>query len=203
MDYPCFSKTSFSELWQYNNVKWGIPLACCVFGWWFATLPFIAKYFVEAQGMSPDLMGETMGLLGVSGLLSSIIVPSLSDKIGRKPVMFIFMTLGIFYPFAVYFLAGSALHLPAMFFTYFMMGCLAMVAAVIPSEAVPEHLRAKAMGLIMGIAEIVGGVIVPALAGVLSDKIDPSAFLWVSASLAFIGLFFAMKLRESLKIEAY
>ncbi len=197
------SKTNFAELWQYNNVKWGIPLACCVFGWWFATLPFIAKYFVEAQGMSPDQMGKTMGLLGVSGLLSSIIVPALSDRIGRKPVMFIFMTLGIFYPFAVYFLAGSALHLPAMFITYFMMGCLAMVAAVIPSEAVPEHLRAKAMGLIMGIGEIVGGVIVPALAGVLSDKIDPSAFLWVSSSLAFMGLFFAMKLKESLNLKMY
>lgn len=86
-----------------------------------------------------------------------------------------------------------------MFITYFMMGCLAMVAAVIPSEAVPTHLRAKAMGLIMGVGEIVGGVLVPALAGVLSDKIAPSAFLWVSSSLAFLGLFFAMKLRETLE----
>lgn len=193
------STTNFSELWAYNNVKWGIPLACCVFGWWFATLPFISKYFVNVQGMTGDEMGKTMGLLGVSGLLSSIIVPGLSDRIGRKPVMFIFMTLGILYPFAVYFLAGTAFHLPAMFITYFMMGCLAMVAAVIPSEAVPTHLRAKAMGLIMGVGEIVGGVLVPALAGVLSDKVAPSAFLWVSSSLAFLGLFFAMKLQETLK----
>jgi MFS family permease len=47
-------------------------------------------------------MGKTMGLLGVSGLLSSIIVPALSDKIGRKPVMFVFMALGVLYPLAVY-----------------------------------------------------------------------------------------------------
>lgn len=192
-------KASLGELLQYNNVKWGIAVACCVFGWWFASLPFIAKYFVSVQGMSPDEMGKTMGLLGVSGLLSSIIVPALSDRIGRKPVMFLFMALGVMYPFAVHFLNGSSFQLPAMFTTYFMMGCLAMIAAVIPSEAVPEHLRANAMGLIMGIGEIVGGVLVPALAGILSDNINPSAFLWVSSALALLGLLFVSRLHETLK----
>lgn len=189
------SSLNIKELLQYNNVKWGIGAACCVFGWWFATLPFISNYFVAEQGMSADDMGKTMGLLGVSGLVSSIIVPGLSDKIGRKKVLFIFMTIGIFYPFAVYFLAGSALHLPAMFFTYFMMGAIPLVAAVIPSAAVPNHLKAKAIGLITALAEIFGGVLVPAIAGILSDKIDPSAFLWISALLAFVGLFFVAKLK--------
>lgn len=193
------SALNIAELLQYNNIKWGIGAACCVFGWWFATLPFISNYFVNFQGMSADEMGKTMGLLGVSGLLSSVIVPGLSDKIGRKKVLLIFMVVGMFYPFAVYFLAGSAIHLPAMFLTYFTMGLLPIVAAVVPSEAVPEHLKAKALGFITGIAEIVGGVMVPALSGVLSDKIDPSAFLWVAAALAFIGLFFVMKLKEPAK----
>lgn len=193
------SALNIAELLQYNNIKWGIGAACCVFGWWFATLPFISNYFVNFQGMSADEMGKTMGLLGVSGLLSSVIVPGLSDKIGRKKVLLLFMVVGMFYPFAVYFLAGSSIHLPAMFFTYFMMGLLPIVAAVLPSESVPEHLKAKALGFITAIAEIVGGVMVPALAGVLSDKIDPSAFLWVAAALAFIGLFFVMKLKEPAK----
>ncbi|MCP1381293.1 MFS transporter [Runella salmonicolor] len=194
------STLNISELLQYNNIKWGIGAACCVFGWWFATLPFISNYFVNSQGMSADQMGKTMGLLGVSGLLSSVIVPGLSDKIGRKKVLLIFMVVGMFYPFAVYFLAGSVLHLPAMFLTYFMMGLLPVVAAVLPSESVPDHLKAKALGFITAIAEIVGGVMVPALAGVLSDKIDPSAFLWVAAALALIGLFFVMKLKEPSKL---
>jgi MFS family permease len=188
------STTNFTELLQYNNIKWGIGAACCVFGWWFATLPFISNYFVNTQGMSADEMGKTMGLLGVSGLLSSIFVPALSDKIGRKKVLNIFMTIGIFYPFAVYYLAGTVVHLPAMFLTYFMMGLLPIVAAVVPSESVPDHLKAKAIGLITAIAEIVGGVLIPAIAGILSDKIDPSAFLWVAASLAVFGLFFISKL---------
>lgn len=189
------STLNISELLQYNNIKWGIPTACCVFGWWFATLPFISKYFVESQGMSADDMGKTMGLLGVSGLVSSIIVPAMSDKIGRKKVLLIAFSVGILYPFAVYFFKGSAIQLPAMFVTYFMMGAIPLVAAVIPSEAVPVHLKAKGIGLITGIGEIIGGVLVPALAGVLSDSVDPSAFLWVSASLGVLALFFGSKLK--------
>jgi MFS family permease len=190
------SGLNISELLQYNNIKWGIGAACCIFGWWFATLPFISNYFVNTQGMSADDMGKTMGFLGVSGLVSSIIVPGLSDKIGRKKVLFMFVALGIFYPFAVYYLMGTALHLPAMFLTYFTMGSIPLVAAVIPSEAVPNHLKAKAIGFITGIAEIVGGVIVPAISGVLSDKITPSAFLWVAATLAVFALFFVSKLQD-------
>ena len=195
------SSLNISELLQYNNIKWGIGAACCIFGWWFATLPFISNYFVNTQGMSADDMGKTMGLLGVSGLVSSIIVPGLSDKIGRKKVLFMFVALGIFYPFAVYYLVGTSFHLPAMFLTYFTMGSIPLVAAVIPSEAVPNHLKAKAIGLITGIAEIVGGVLVPAISGVFSDKIAPSAFLWVAAILAVFTLFFVSKLEDNKLVQ--
>lgn len=195
------SAVNFSELLRHNNVRWGIPAACCVFGWWFASLPFIANYFVHTQGMSPNDMGKTMGLLGVSSLVSSIFVAGLSDRVGRKPVLFLFCLIGVFYPFAVHFLAGSASQLPALFLTYFMMGLLPIVAAVIPSEAVPDYLKAKAIGLVTGVAELVGGVLVPALSGVLSDAIHPSAFLWVSSAMAILGLFFMSKLEETAPVK--
>ena len=194
------SSLNISELLQYNNIKWGIGAACCLFGWWFATLPFISNYFVNVQGMSADSMGKTMGLLGISGLVSSILVTALSDRIGRKKVLLIFLALGVLYPFAVIYLNGNVFHLPAMFITYFTMGAIPLVAAVIPSQSVPPHLKAKAIGLITGIGEIVGGVLVPAIAGLLSDKIKPSAFLWVSAIMAILGIYFASKLNEPKRI---
>lgn len=186
-----------TELLRFNNVKWGIVVACCIFGWWFATLPFIANYFVNQQGMITDQMGKTMGLLGVSGLLSSIVIPALSDRFGRKPVLILACAVGVLYPVAVQYLPGSALQLPAMFLTYFMMGAIPLAAAVIPSEAVADHLKAKAIGLITGVAEIVGGVLVPGMAGALSDSLTPSAFLWVAASLAVLGGIAATFLTES------
>lgn len=193
------SAINFSELIKYNNIKWGIPAACCIFGWWFAMLPFISNYLVNTQGMTNEDMGKTMGLLGVSGLVSSIVVPTLSDIFGRKKILTIFSIVGVVYPFAVHYLAGSVFQLPAMFLTYFTMGLIPIVAAVVPSAAVPIHLKAKAIGLITAIAEIVGGVVVPAIAGILSDKISSSAFLWVSSFLALTALVFISKLKESNK----
>ncbi len=185
------------ELWQYNNIKWGTPLACCVFGWWFATIPFITKYFTDVQGMEAGTMQKTMGLLGVAMLLSSLFFPGISDKIGRKKALLIALALGIFYPFAVYFLNGSRAHLPAMFITYAMVGTIPLVAAIVPSEAVPSRLKAKAVGFVTAVAEIVGGVLIPAIAGGLSDAINESAFLWVAAVLAVLSLFFLSKLEET------
>jgi MFS family permease len=190
-----------SELLGYRNIRYSIGLMCCVLGWWFGSLPFISRYFVAVQGMTPDQMGQTMGLLGVSGLIGSAMVPALSDRFGRKPILFIFLTLGVLYPAAVYFLPGSPLQLPLMFVSYFMMGCIAIAGAVLPSEAVPEHMRAKAMGLIMGVGELVGGVLVPTVAGLLSDTVDPSAFLAVSSLMAAAGLFFVLNLNETAPVK--
>ena len=188
---------NIKELWQYNNIKWGTLLACCVFGWWFATIPFITKYFTDVQGMDAGTMQKTMGLLGVAMLISSLFFPGISDKIGRKKALLIALSLGIFYPFAVYFLNGSGAHLPVMFITYAMVGTIPLVAAIVPSEAVPNRLKAKAIGFVTAVAEIVGGVLVPAIAGGLSDAINESAFLWVAAVLALLSLFFLSKLEET------
>lgn len=185
------------ELWKYNNIKWGTMLACCVFGWWFATIPFITKYFTDVQGMDAGTMQKTMGLLGVAMLLSSLFFPGISDKIGRKKALLIALLLGVFYPFAVYFLNGSGAHLPVMFITYAMVGTIPLVAAIVPSEAVPNRLKAKAIGFVTAVAEIVGGVLIPAIAGGLSDAINESAFLWVAAILAVLSLFFLNKLQET------
>lgn len=186
-----------SALWRYKNVRKSMAIACAIFGWWFASLPFITKFFVNVQGMSNDEMGKTMGLLGLSGLLSAIIVPTLSDKFGRRKILLIFVFIGIFYPITVQFLAGSSLHLPAMFLTYFMMGTMPIAAAVLPLEAVPDHLKAKSLGFITAMGEIIGGVITPAIAGILSDFLHPAAFLWVSSLLAIIGFLFLLRFRES------
>ncbi|MEN8825350.1 MAG: MFS transporter [Wenyingzhuangia sp.] len=185
------------ELWQYNNIKWGTLLACCVFGWWFATIPFITKYFTDVQGMDAGTMQKTMGLLGVAMLISSLFFPGISDKIGRKKALLIALSFGVFYPFAVYFLNGSGAHLPVMFVTYAMVGTIPLVAAIVPSEAVPNRLKAKAVGFVTAVAEIVGGVLVPAIAGGLSDAINESAFLWIAAALAVLSLFFLSKLEET------
>lgn len=194
-------KLNVKELLKYHNIKWGLVVACCVFGWWFSTIPFITKYFTNIQGMSAGEMQKTMGLLGVAMLFFSLFFPGISDKIGRKRALLIAILLGICYPFAIYFLQGTGTHLPAMLLTYGMVGTLPLVAAVIPSEAVPNHLKGVAIGFVTAVAEVVGGVMVPAISGVLSDLVDESAFLWVSSALAVIAFLATFKLKSNPELE--
>jgi len=53
-----------------------------------------------------------------------------------------------------------------------------------------------AIGFVTAVGEVVGGVIVPAVSGILSDVVDESAFLWVAAALAIIGFLATFKLQE-------
>jgi MFS family permease len=191
------ARPNFRDLLRYHNIRWGVVAACCVMGWWFATLPFITKYFTDIQGMEAGEMQKTMGLLGVSMLLFSLFFPGISDKIGRKKALLIAIALGAFYPFAVFFLNGSGLHLPAMFLSYGMVGAIPLVAAIIPSEAVPNRLKGIAIGFVTAIGEIVGGVLVPAVSGALSDLVDESAFLWVAAVLAVLAFLAVTKLEAN------
>lgn len=195
------ARPNFRDLLRYHNIRWGVVAACCVMGWWFATLPFITKYFTDIQGMEAGEMQKTMGLLGVSMLLFSLFFPGISDKIGRKKALLIATALGAFYPFAVFFLNGSGLHLPAMFLSYGMVGAIPLVAAIIPSEAVPNRLKGIAIGFVTAIGEIVGGVLVPAVSGALSDLVDESAFLWVAAVLAVLAFLAVTKLEDKPKVE--
>ena len=108
------------------------------------------RYFIELQNFTEAEMGKTMGLMGVSSLLSGLIVTGLSDRFGRKPVINLFLLVGIFFPLALLFLVGSGWQMPAMFLAYFMFGTVPIVLGVIPSETVPAHSTAKAIGLLAG-----------------------------------------------------
>jgi MFS family permease len=72
-----------------------------------------------------------------------------------------------------------------------------MFMATVPSESVAPAQVATAMGFVMGIGEIIGGVGGPALAGRLSDIYGLSAPLWLLAALALLGGTTALFLRET------
>ena len=53
------------------------------------------------------------------------------------------------------------------------------------------------MGIVMGIGEILGGVLAPSFAGLLSDRYGLSAPLWFLAILAIMGGITAIFLKET------
>jgi hypothetical protein len=69
--------------------------------------------------------------------------------------------------------------------------------ATIPAETVPRAVMATALGLIMGVGEVVGGFVAPALAGQLSDVFGLGAAMLVSAGAAMVVTLLSLALTET------
>jgi predicted MFS family arabinose efflux permease len=190
---------SLRELLGYKNMRIGFILACLLMTWLNSAMTFMPKFFTEVQGFSNENMGKTMGLMGVASFIAGILVTALSDKFGRKPIISIFIFIGLFYPLAIVFLGGSDLQIPVMFVAYFMFGAFPLVLGAIPFETVPKNSVGKAIGLLAGAGEIVGGVIIPFVCGILADKFGLSAPFYVSFFAAVLALFFSFQLVETKK----
>lgn len=190
---------SFDAILKFKNIRIGLVLSCLLFTWLNACLTFMPKYFTEIQGFSEADMGKTMGMMGLSSMVSGIVVTALSDRFGRKPIISLFFAIGIFFPLAILFLKDSGLQIPAMFGAYFMFGALPLVSAAIPSETVPGHSVGKAIGLLVAAGEIFGGVIIPFVGGILADIFGLAAPFYVSLVAAILALVVSFSLTETLK----
>jgi MFS family permease len=178
---------SFKEIWKYRNMRIGILISCCMMTWLNCNIAFLPKYFIEEQHITEGEIGTIMGLMGLSSLLSGIIIPTLSDRFGRKPFVIIFAFVGVFYPLAILYLQNSGFQIPVMFITYFFFGAFPVVLSAIPSEIIPMHSTGKAIGMLGGAGEIVGGMIAPLVAGILADKYGISIPFYVAGFAALVA----------------
>ena len=190
---------SFSQLLDFKNIRIGLIMSCLFLTWLNSCMTLMPKYFTEIQGFTEGDMGKTMGLMGVSSLIAGVFVTALSERFGRKPMISLFILIGIMFPLAIVFLKGSGLQIPVMFIGYFMFGAFPLVLGAIPSETVPMHSVGKAIGLVAGAGEIFGGVIMPFVCGVLADKFGLNAPFYVSTIAAVLALIISFSLIETKK----
>ena len=59
---------------------------------------------------------------------------------------------------------------------------MSIVMATIPAETVPPHRITAAIGLTIGLGELVGGFAAPTLAGVAADIWGPTMPLWLASA---------------------
>ena len=76
-------------------------------------------------------------------------------------------------------------------------GLFPLFMATIPSESVDPRLTASLTGLVMGIGEVIGGVLSPSLAGGLSDHFGRAAVMWLMLGLCLAAAMVGCGLRET------
>ncbi|MDB5690333.1 MAG: major facilitator superfamily protein [Sphingomonas bacterium] len=191
-------KSSLGAVFGDRNVMLCALIAIVLVSYFIITLAFLPIYLTGQRGYDPQTMSWLIGALGLSATANSFITPALSDRIGRKPLMIFAPILGVMIPLAAMYYHGPALLLGVIFgLGWALNGIFPMFMATIPSESVDARHAATAIGLCMGLGEFLGGVLSPALAGMLGDAFGLNAILWVLMALCLLGAALATGLRET------
>jgi predicted MFS family arabinose efflux permease len=159
---------------------------------------FVPLFLTEVRGFAPGQMRWLMGALGISATIGSFVVSGISDRIGRRPVIVFTCFLGVILPLGALFYTGSAWNLATLFFFgWALTGAFPLFMGTIPSETVTADHMTTAMALIMGLGEVVGGVLSPAIAGWTADLTSLAAPLWIMMGLCTAAGILALGLIET------
>jgi MFS family permease len=192
-------RLTMAQALKHKNMVLCVLIAILLVSYLVCTWAFMPLYLTKAKGMTPETEGWLMGVLGLSATVGSFIVPAISDKVGRRPVMILTPFLGLLIPLGVMYLSGSAwLFAPLFFIGWALTSIFPMFMATIPSETLPARYVATAAGISMGLGEVIGGVFSPSIAGWASDYFGSlNAAMWILAGLCVVAGFLGMGLDET------
>lgn len=182
---------------RQRNILICLAIGLFYMSWFALTQIFAPLYLTEVKGLAPAELGLTLSSIGIAWIVWGFLIPAVSDRIGRKTAMIVFTVPAILAPLAVMFVSGAPALFLTLVLTYTGMGCMTMFMAIIPAETVPAHLVGSALGLIMGTSEVVGGFLVPVLAGSLSDRLGLSSTMLIASGAAAAALVMSFFLTET------
>ena len=151
----------------------------------FMILPVFALYAEHYPGATPMMMGLALGIYGLTQALLQIPFGMWSDRIGRKPVIFIGLLI-----FAVgSLIAGSATTIEGIIIGRAIQGGGAIASALmaLAADLSREEHRTKMMALIgvsIGISFAASMVLGP----IVNDLIGISGIFFSTAALALVGI---------------
>lgn len=152
----------------------------------FLLLPVLALYGTQYEGNTPFLLGVALGAYGASQALLQIPFGMLSDRIGRKPIIF----FGL-----IVFIIGSVIAAQAHSVYELIVGRLLQgggaisgVVMALLTDLTSEENRTKSMATI-GASIGVSFSIAMAVAPMLASWGGVGSIFWVTAALGVIGIF--------------
>ena len=187
-----------SEIFAHRNMVLCAGIAVLLVSYLVVCWTFAPLFLTEVRGFTPTQMKWLMGTLGISATFGSFVVSGISDRIGRRPVVVFTCFLGVILPLGALHYHGSIWILAALFFFgWALTGAFPLFMGTIPSESVSARHMTTAMATIMGLGEVFGGVLAPALAGWAADMEGLAAPMWIMMGLCTAAGVLGLALRET------
>jgi fucose permease len=154
------------------------------------TSAFLPNYLVDYLKLPLPQMGTVMSAIGLGATVGTFLLASLSDRLGRKPVLALSAAGALL---SLVLLANTGAHVgllfASLFFVHFFNNALiTLTVGPLCSEAVPVALMATASGLVIAVGELFGGGIAPVLVGHLAQRLGVDQILKLPIVMLGVGL---------------
>jgi MFS family permease len=185
-------------LLRIPNMRVALAIAASVTAWLVLQNTFLTLFLTQDKGLEPTTAGWVISMGGIAGIVGGISLPFLSDRFGRKPVMILASLACVGSPLALLLLPSDPVLLAgAILIGWLPLGIAPLYCATVPAESVSPMLAATAVGLSMGTAELVGGVILPPIAGRVADTYGLASVFYICIGLALLAAIAALFLKET------
>ncbi|HTW37725.1 MAG TPA: MFS transporter [Steroidobacteraceae bacterium] len=196
------ARMGLAAMLEVRNIVLCCLVSVFMVAWLIMGWTFFPKFFTDYRHLSPTLMSYLMTALGVASAISAFLVPALSDRLGRKPVMISFCLIGVLTPLAALYFRGPPFVLGALMFVGWLgSGTFPLFMGVIPGETISRRYAATAMGLVVCVGEVLGGTGIITLSGVLADAWGITTPILIGAGCALVGGLLSLLLIETAPVR--
>ena len=189
----------FSVL-RYRNM-WLCCLGSAGFiSWLFLMNVFAPLYITQTAHQAATTAGFLLGAGGLGSFFLGLLLPGMSDRLGRKPILLLMALMCTVVPLAL--LLPALYTVPwvlaaILFFTNAGQGVASLVMVLVPTESVPPQFAATSIGLATLVGEIFGATAAPTIGGALAERHGLATPLWMSALGSAAIFVVALFLRET------
>jgi len=169
-------------------------MMCCVAASLIVLAAFMPSYLTDHRKLGLDVMSLVLAAMGAGGCLGMVVVPAMSDRLGCKPVMTVALAVAAVALWLLPTLGVDPTVLAGLLFvTAFMTtGTIAINIGPLTHGAVPQGIVTTATGIVIGIGEIFGGTLAPALTGALAQRAGISVVPWIAFGATGLALAIAV-----------
>lgn len=189
----------YLSILRYRNIG-----LCCLgatgfMSWLFALNVFAPVYITEVAHQPATTAGFLLGASGLGSFFLGFLLPSLSDRVGRKPILLAMAAASAVVPLA--FLVPALYLYPLLlaaivFIANTGQGIASLVMVLVPTESVPAQFRATSIGLTTLVGETMGATGAPLLAGALAENHGLALTMWLAAAGSAVLFLAALFVRE-------
>jgi len=191
------SLSDWTAVMAYPNVRVAAMAMLCWLTCLITTSAFMPNYLVDHLHLRLEQMGGVMSSIGLGATAGTLLLPWLSDKLGRKPVMTL-SSVGVF--MSLLLLVSVKQNISLLFGFLFLVhffnnALITLTVGPLCIEAVPASLMATASGVVIAVGELFGGGLAPVIVGRVAQRFGIEHVLWLPIAMAAVGFLLCLAIR--------